>query len=82
LEQRNFAEEIMKFLAQQFPATKNVGDSDPLLEGGLIDSLGILDVVTFLENQFGVTIADEDLSPENFASVRSIAEFVSQKKSL
>lgn len=80
--QNELIHEVKKFLAQQFPATKNIGDSDPLLEGGLIDSLGILDVVTFLENQFGVTIADEDLSPENFATVRSIAEFVSQKKSL
>ncbi len=73
---------IKTFLAQHFPATKNIGDNDPLLEGGLIDSLGILDVVTFLEKQFGVALSREDLSPENFATVRSIAEFVSQKKSV
>ena len=79
MEQQNIANEIKKYLVQQFPATKNVGASDPLLDGGLIDSLGILDVVTFLENRFGVIFSDEDLSPENFATVRSIADFVARK---
>ena len=40
---------------------------------------GHCDVVTFLENRFGVIFSDEDLSPENFATVRSIADFVARK---
>lgn len=73
---------IKNYLAQQFPATKKVSEDDPLLGGGLIDSLGILEVVTFLEKEFDVIIVDEDLSPENFGSVRSIARFVEQKRSI
>src|SRR5215831_13771818 len=69
LEHHIVAEQIKKFLAQQFPATKNVGNEEPLLKNGLIDSLGILEVVTFLEKNFGLTITDEELLPENFASV-------------
>jgi len=80
LEQHLIAEQIKKFLAQQFPATKNVGNEEPLLKNGLIDSLGILEVVTFLEKTFGFTITDEELLPENFESVRCLCVFVEQKR--
>jgi len=72
-------ERIKNFLVQQFPATKNVGNEDPLLKNGLIDSLDILEVVTFLENEFGITLTDEELLPENFESVRSLSNFVQTK---
>lgn len=74
------AERIKNFLANQFPATKNVGNEDPLLKNGLIDSLGILEVVTFLENEFGITLTDEELLPENFESVHSLSAFVQNKR--
>jgi len=73
------AERIRRFLVQQFPATKNVGNDGPLLNNGLIDSLGILEVVTFLEKEFGIAVSDEDLSPENFGSLGSLSNFVQQK---
>jgi acyl carrier protein len=73
------ADRIRGFLVRQFPATKNVGSAEPLLKNGLIDSLGILEVVTFVESEFSVTVSDEDLLPENFGSVQNIAEFVKSK---
>ena len=73
------AERIRKFLVQQFPATKNVGNNESLLNNGLIDSLGILEVVAFIEKEFGIPVSDEDLLPENFGSVRSLSNFVGQK---
>jgi acyl carrier protein len=79
LEQRIVARRIKEFLAQQFPATKNIGSEDPLLKNGLIDSLGILEVVTFLEKEFGFIVADEELLPENFESVQGLANFVMSK---
>jgi acyl carrier protein len=60
-------------------ATQNISNDEPLLKNGLIDSLGILEVVTFVENEFSITVSDEDLLPENFGSVESIAEFVQSK---
>jgi acyl carrier protein len=71
--------QIRQFLVQQFPATKNVGNDEPLLDNGLIDSLGILEVVAFLEKEFGIAVSDNDLLPENFGSVRSLSNFVQQK---
>jgi acyl carrier protein len=79
MEQQIISERIKKFLGQQFPATKNVGNEEPLLKNGLIDSLGILEVVTFLEKEFGFTVTDEELLPENFESVHSLSNFVQQK---
>ncbi len=73
------AERIQKFLVHQFPATKNVGREEPLLKNGLIDSLGVLEVVTFIEKEFGITLTDEELLPENFESIGSISNFVRHK---
>ncbi len=79
VENSTIAERIRWFLIQQFPATRNVGNEEPLLKNGLIDSLGILEVVTFLERQFGFTVTDEELLPENFESIHSLSNFVQLK---
>ena len=65
----------------QFPRTKNVTDDAALLKNGVIDSLGILEVVSFVENEFSITVVDEDLMPENFGSIKSIAAFIQAKAS-
>jgi acyl carrier protein len=78
--ENNVAERIRKFLVHQFPATGKVGENESLLGSGLIDSLGILDVVSFLEHEFGIAISDEDLLPENFGSIQSLSNFVAQRK--
>jgi hypothetical protein len=49
-------------------------------ETGLIDSTGILQVVVFLEDKYGITVGDEDLVPANLDSVENIAKFVTRKK--
>ena len=55
---------------------KNLGPGDSLLAKGLLDSLSILKTVTFCEEQFGITIPDEDVLPDHFESVRAIAKLV------
>lgn len=52
---------------------------EDLLAADLIDSLGITELVTFLESRFGISVADEDLEPDNFRSVEAIAAFVARK---
>ena len=79
MEPQIITERIKKFLVQQFPAIKNVGNEDPLLKNGLIDSLGILEVVTFVEKEFGIVVSDEELLPENFESIGSLSKFILQK---
>jgi len=55
---------------------KNLDADDSLLEKGLLDSLSILKTVTFCEEQFGIRIPDDQVLPDHFESVRSIAALV------
>ena len=76
------SERIQGFLLEKFPAAKKRGVSreDHLLDTGILDSLGILDLVSFVEQEFGVTISDDELLPENFRSVAAIPAFVLRKR--
>jgi acyl carrier protein len=73
---------IRSFIVRTFAAAKRqtISDDLPLLESGIIDSLGVLDVVTFLEHTFAIKVSDEELIPEHFASVQSLAGFVEAKQ--
>jgi acyl carrier protein len=53
-----------------------VTDQDYLLESGIIDSLGVLELVTFMQQEFSITANDEDLTPENFQNIECMARFV------
>ena len=57
-----------------------LGSEDSFLEKGLIDSTGVLEVVMFLEERFGIKVQDEELVPENLDSVGRIARFVERKR--
>ncbi len=74
---------ILTFVMQKFPAARKraINDDLRLLESGIIDSLGVLDVVAFLEQSFAIKISDEELTPDHFASIKCMAEFVEKKKS-
>jgi acyl carrier protein len=52
----------------------------PLVQSGLVDSTGILEIVTFLESEFGVHTSDEELAVDNFGSIATIARFVVAKQ--
>lgn len=56
-----------------------IGDDDQLIDSGIIDSLGIMTMLCFLETEFSLQIAGEDLVPENFASVSAIAALVDRR---
>ena len=50
------------------------------LQKGLIDSTGILEVISFIEEKFGISVKDDELVPENLDSIRCIADFVGRKR--
>jgi acyl carrier protein len=60
----------------QDPALLPLADDTSLLETGILDSLGLLKLVVFLEERFGIAMGDTDLLPENFASVNAICAYV------
>jgi acyl carrier protein len=53
----------------------------PLIENHVVDSMGLLMLVSFVEEQFGIALADEELVPNNFGTITSIAKLIEQKKS-
>jgi acyl carrier protein len=72
---------VRDFVLKQFPVARKNGvtPEDKWLETGLLDSLGILDLVHFLEEEFSIQVSDEDLSPENFESLAAVVCFVNSK---
>jgi len=58
---------------------KNLKDDDSFMGKGIVDSTGILEVVSFVEENFGFKIADEELLPENLDSVDNLVTFISKK---
>ncbi len=74
---------VRQFILQQFPAarSRDVGADDLLLTNGIIDSLGILEVVTFIEKEFQLTVADDEMLADHFESIARITDLVAQKLS-
>ena len=54
-------------------------DSDSLLAQGIIDSTGVLQLVTFLEETYGITVEDEELTPDNLDTLESVRAYVHRK---
>ena len=57
----------------------NLDGSTSLLEAGLVDSTGILELVTFLESDFAIQVADAEIVPENLDSIDAIVAYVAGK---
>jgi len=55
-------------------------DDSSFLESGIIDSTGVLELVSFVEETFEIEVRDEELIPENFDSVDKLARYITQKQ--
>jgi acyl carrier protein len=49
------------------------------LENGIIDSTGILELIAFLEEKFGISVDDDEIVPENMDSLKNVADFLQRK---
>lgn len=58
---------------------KSIAPDEDLLGQGIIDSLGIMKLVAFIKETFGIDVTDEDLIPENFETLGRIREFIEKK---
>jgi acyl carrier protein len=74
---------IKSFVLKNFLFTDDanaLSDSTSLIGEGIIDSTGILELVSYLEESFGIKVADEEMTPANFDSIQNIAAFVGRKR--
>jgi acyl carrier protein len=74
--------QIRKFIGDHFPSARRakLGSQDALLENGIIDSLGVLDLVSFMEETFAIAVMDEELLPENFQTIERLTAFIENKR--
>ncbi len=73
---------IRQFIVENFLAGKDDAgfkNEDSFLETRVIDSTGVLELVQFVEEEWGLTVDDADLTPENFDSVSQVATYVQRK---
>lgn len=54
-------------------------DSDSMLEKGILDSTGVMELVEFLEDRFEIHVQDEELTPENLGSIENIVRYIQEK---
>ena len=75
-------QQIREFVTTNFYVAdpKALEDTTSLLDHGIIDSTGVLEVIMFVESAFGVTVEDAEMLPENLDSIERIAAFVARKR--
>ncbi|MGA2362122.1 MAG: acyl carrier protein [Candidatus Aminicenantales bacterium] len=74
-------DEIRSFIVETFlfEDDKELSETTPLLEKHIVDSTGVLEIVSFLEQRFGIRVEDAELIPENLNSIRNIANYIAKK---
>lgn len=71
---------ILEFICQTtFVDPQKISDRTLLFDEGIFDSLGLLNLITFLEKDFNVKVDDSELDAENFESIKAIESFLEKK---
>jgi acyl carrier protein len=76
-------ERLRAFVVSEFlrdDGSQTVGPLDDLLSSGILDSMGVMETVAFVEEDLRVTVDDEDIVPENFRTLRALTELVLSKR--
>ncbi len=76
--------QIRDFIVENFlfgDSSNGLQDTDSLLEKGIIDSTGVLELVSHLEETYGIKVEDEELIPENLDSIANVTGFLLRKLS-
>lgn len=60
-------------------ALTDLNETESLIDNGVLDSMGMIKVLTFIEDEFSIKVADDELVPENFESVYAISNLIYEK---
>jgi len=77
-------QELRKFVVDNYLFGRDVSfsDDDSFLDKGIIDSTGVLELVSYLESTYGIEVKDEELLPENLDSINNLARYLEGKLSV
>jgi len=72
---------LVTMVKKNFPRAKrkSFGPNDDLFEKGIIDSMGFLSIITYIEEEFNIDVSDEELLPENFSTVGAMSKYIDHK---
>ena len=76
-------EKLKNYLLMELAADlgiESLSAEDDLLEQGIIDSMGIMNVIAFIEEQFEIAVEDQEIVPENFQTIKNMEQFIGQKQ--
>jgi acyl carrier protein len=73
---------LREFVIRNFYVSdpSEIRDDTSLVTGGYVDSTGVLEVIAFVEEKFGIRITDQETTPENLDSIARIASFIARKR--
>ncbi len=83
--EQQIKQQIVDFISTNFLFENSntiLNEKDSLLEAGVIDSTGVLELIAFIEETFGIRVEDEEIIPENLDTILDIVHFIKQKISL
>lgn len=75
-------DKVRSYILENYLFTEDqseLNNEDSFLDKGIIDSTGILEVIFFLEEEFGISVDDEEMVPENLDSVNNIVKYINSK---
>lgn len=75
-------ETLRHYIFGELASDKNIEDwedDQSLLEGGVIDSLAILKLLSFIEEKFSITLSDDDFVPENFETINCLCDLIEER---
>ena len=82
MKQQDVISQTREYIRENFLYTRPdyvVGEDDHLLGKGIVDSMGMVELLTFLQDTFGTRADDAEITEDNFATLRRIADFVLRK---
>ena len=76
------AQGVRRFIAENFFVSDQslLADDASLITGGVVDSTGLLEVIAFLESEYGIVVLDQEMVPDNLETVGRISAFVERKR--
>ncbi len=76
------SQRVKQFIVENFYVSDpaELGDDTLLVTNGYVDSTGMLEIISFLESEFGIRITDQETTPENLESISRITAFVASKQ--
>jgi acyl carrier protein len=75
------AAQIRNFIVENFlfGAAEQIRDDESFLDSGIVDSTGVLQLIDFLEETYGIAVKDEDATPDNLDSINKISAFLARR---